>query len=409
MPGTKTVKVEGKTYRVPDNATPDEIDEIAGGKQPASAAPSPLADRALNWVGEQFGHPDVGEGFSSTLGRELSSAGEFVKQLPSSLYHSVVDAPKPGAESDIVKYYGGAAGPALAIHRNITGPAYEAAKWYAGDEPNKIERALSVAPEAMGQAAPVPLLGKIASDFAGLRDMSMPEAQELATSTLMDKIGPTVRGAGKVTGALGPVAAGGAGISAMKGTGFEHPFIGYLAGRDLGKATLGPLAEKMKGYNPEAGAMPPPPSMKSVPFGATPEPPGPIYSQFEPNVSGPPEPPVEPGPLHGFETPVDRYLPNTSAARPTETLPIEAEQPLENADIEQVRPPAAPTGYPSEDQAMLQELEPYLGMDEEGIASLQNKIKFAGLKPGYNPMIPGEGKVAPTRQPWGNLFNKIRR
>ncbi len=132
-----------------------------------------------------------------TLGREVYSAGQTIAGFIPSIYHAFADEPTeeekasqaqfekehgeaPGTESTGLKRVG------LGIERMTTAPLIEAGRTYANPATRPtLDQALSVAPEAIGQAAGTVVGGKLIGDTAE----QIPAAAKMA----YEKTAPVVK------------------------------------------------------------------------------------------------------------------------------------------------------------------------------------------------------------------------
>lgn len=138
--------------------------------QPQSQEPAPLpigqpSSKPLTGLGVALGGPVGGAllgdpAARATLGREVKATGSTIAGMPKAIYQSFTQPPQTpqevsavGQNPGILKMFG------LGLARNISAPIQNAAEWYKQEfqhpTPNATtgEKALSVAPEAMGVAA----------------------------------------------------------------------------------------------------------------------------------------------------------------------------------------------------------------------------------------------------------------
>ena len=173
--------------------------------------------------------------FLNTLGREAKSAVGTIAGIPGGIYHSFSDAPSAEEQKEFSTdaHPGLIKRGAIGLTRMTAEPIANAAVWYAraaqGKIPNPVEQALSVAPEAMGQAAGNVIAGKGAeSAFDTARNMSVTKATA------------PVRSIAKGTNVVLKKApdAVGAAAGTVVGREFGHPGYGAMVGGYLGRRFL---------------------------------------------------------------------------------------------------------------------------------------------------------------------------
>jgi hypothetical protein len=177
--------------------------------------------------------------YNDTLVRELKAAGGAITGIPKAVIQAFTAPPTAEEKAQFQGNVEGVKRIGLGIHRLTTAPAEVAANWYSdaakGKIPNAYEQALSVAPEAVGQAGGTVIAGKLAE--------SAPAAVKTGIDTTgkaMQAVAPAVKaGVGAVKDMATPeniATAAGGGVGAYVGHLLGEPVGGGIIGSTLGRA-----------------------------------------------------------------------------------------------------------------------------------------------------------------------------
>lgn len=270
----KTIKADGKTYVVPDDATDEEINQIIG---PGDAAPQgwtdQLGDAASHFWGALKGAADPHNGVMGLM-RALDNTGEELKAAKESMQNGDHDM----ALAHVVRAVPILGPFAKATRENLTEGHYGAA---IGDTAGllAVQKAAEALPKVI-EKAPDAVRAVSSAVKAGGKDVGI-GAVKVGTGAALAKVGGMAGGLGaEVAGVSSGLGLAKSGVKQM-GRGIK---AGYQAGRDSinPPVTATPPAEVPPTPAPTDSA--PPPAPQPVSTMPAPKPPAPA-SQIDTSLA----------------------------------------------------------------------------------------------------------------------------